>query len=105
MPGARDLPRRRGPERHRTSARGPGAMTASVVLQVISSTDRRGAEIFGVDLGDALHRRGRSVRTMALAPGRTAGLEVPTLGPSRFAPRTLRALRSAAATLVVAHGS
>jgi glycosyltransferase involved in cell wall biosynthesis len=82
-------------------------MTASDILQVISSTDRRGAEIFGVDLGEALCRRGRSVRTMALAPGRPHGLEVPTLGPSRFAPRTLRALRRAAveSTLVVAHGS
>jgi glycosyltransferase involved in cell wall biosynthesis len=82
-------------------------MTAPHVLQVISSTDRRGAEIFGVELGEALSRRGRAVRTVALARGRTGGLEVPTLGPSRFAPRTLRALRRAAreAKLVVAHGS
>jgi glycosyltransferase involved in cell wall biosynthesis len=82
-------------------------LTAPDVLQVISSTDRRGAEIFGVELGEALSRRGHTVRTVALAPGRTGGLEVRTLGRSRFAPQTLRALRRAAreARLVAAHGS
>jgi glycosyltransferase involved in cell wall biosynthesis len=82
-------------------------VTERPILQVISSTDRRGAEIFGVELGEALSRRGHTVHTVALARGRSGGLEVETLGPSRFAPRTLRALRRAAreATLVAAHGS
>ena len=82
-------------------------MTRGPILQVIASTDRRGAEIFAVELGEALSRRGHPVRTVALAPGGTGGLDVPTMGSSRFAVRTLRALRRAAreAMLVAAHGS
>ena len=78
------------------------------VLSVITSTDRRGAETFAVGLGAALQARGRSVRTVALAPGASeASLEVPTLGPRTLAPGTLRALRQAGrgAGVVVAHGS
>jgi glycosyltransferase involved in cell wall biosynthesis len=82
-------------------------VTQGPILQVIASTDRRGAEIFGVDLGEALSRRGHTLRTVALSPGRAGSLDVPTLGPTRFAPRTFRNLRRAAreATLVAAHGS
>jgi glycosyltransferase involved in cell wall biosynthesis len=78
------------------------------VLQVITSTDRRGAEVFAVDLGEALTRRGRRVRTVALTPGETpGGLDVPTLGGHRLGPGTLAALRveARAARLVIAHGS
>ncbi|MEX0666255.1 MAG: glycosyltransferase family 4 protein [Acidimicrobiia bacterium] len=78
------------------------------VLQVITSTDRRGAEVFATDLERALTDRGRSVRTVALVRGRQeGGLDVPTLGTSRLGIATLRALRAEArhAGLVVAHGS
>src|SRR5207245_1839639 len=78
------------------------------VLSVITSTDRRGAETFAVGLGAALEARGRSVRTVALAPGKSDGaLPVPTFGTSTLAPRTLRSLRGASrdAAVVVAHGS
>lgn len=78
------------------------------MLSVITSTDRRGAETFAVGLGTALEARGRSVRTVALAPGASGGsLEVPTLGPRSLAPSTLWSLRrsSRRAGVVVAHGS
>lgn len=81
---------------------------AADVLQVITSTDRRGAEVSAVELGRALGRRGRAVRTVALAPGDAGGaLEVPTLGSSALGPRALRSLRAEtrAARLVIAHGS
>ncbi|HEY7107396.1 MAG TPA: glycosyltransferase family 4 protein [Acidimicrobiia bacterium] len=80
-------------------------MTA--VLQVVTDTDRRGAQTFAVDLGDALHDLGATVRTVALAPGSTGGLAIPCLGPTRLGPATLRELRRAAARadVVVAHGS
>jgi glycosyltransferase involved in cell wall biosynthesis len=76
------------------------------VLQVITDTDRRGAQVFATDLGAALGDE-LSVRTVALAPGREGGLDVDVFGASRLAPSTLRALRSAAgaADVVVAHGS
>lgn len=78
------------------------------VLQVIASDDRRGAEIFAVDLHAALLERGRAVRTLALAPGAGASsLDVPFLGTRAFGPATLLALRREAASCghVVAHGS
>jgi glycosyltransferase involved in cell wall biosynthesis len=77
------------------------------ILQVITDTDRRGAQVFATDLHAALDRSGRSVRTVALSPGSMGGLPVDTLGPDRFSPRTLRALRGEikAADVVVAHGS
>ena len=80
----------------------------ALVLHVITTTDRRGAEVFGVDLSHALARRGRAVETVALAPGvQAAPLDVAPLGRRRLAPGTLRALRSRAraAALVIAHGS
>ncbi len=78
-----------------------------VTLQVLTDDDRRGAQVFGVDLGRELVRRGRVVRTVALAAGRTGGLDVPLLGRAPLAPTTLRALRREirAADVVVAHGS
>lgn len=77
------------------------------VLQVVSSTDRRGAEVFALDLEAALGRRGLDVRTVALAPGSVGGLPVETLGRRRLAWSTLRRLRAAGrdAAIVVAHGS
>lgn len=77
------------------------------LLHVVTSTDRRGAEVFGTQLGDALGGLGWDTRTVALAPGRTVPrLDLPVLGDRPLAPATLAALRRAAAgSLVVAHGS
>lgn len=78
-----------------------------MILQVLTDDDRRGAQVFGVDLGRELQARGRRVRTVALAPGRVGGLDVGVLGPAPLAPATLRALRAEIrrAGVVVAHGS
>lgn len=78
------------------------------VLQVITDTDRRGAQVFATDLHDALDGRGHHVRTVALAPGSgRAALDVDVLGPRRLATATLRELRREAIDhdVVVAHGS
>jgi glycosyltransferase involved in cell wall biosynthesis len=75
---------------------------------VVTSTDRRGAEVFAVDLGDALTDLGHRVSTVALAPGRTTPrLELPVLGLSPLGAETLRGLRRQArgVDVVVAHGS
>ena len=80
---------------------------AERILQVVTDTDRRGAQVFATDLHEALVTRGQSVETVALAPGTVGGLDLPVLGPSRRHPRTMAALRRASrrATVVVAHGS
>ena len=77
------------------------------VLQVVTDTDRRGAQVFASDLDAALARRGIDVRTVALAPGRVGGLDLPVLGPSRRSLTTLRALRREiqGVDVVVGHGS
>ncbi len=84
-------------------------MASPQILQVITDDVRRGAQVFAADLHEALSALGRSVRTVALAPGPHggAGLEVPVLGRSRLAPRTLEALRHEIrrARVVVGHGS
>jgi glycosyltransferase involved in cell wall biosynthesis len=84
---------------------GPGP--ADRVLHVITSTQRRGAETFAVDLAAALGARGVASEVVALAPGAGDTLDVATLGPAGLAPATLRALRrrAAGASAVVAHGS
>jgi hypothetical protein len=77
-------------------------------LQVITTTDRRGAETFGLDLGHALRTRGRAVNTVALVKGRGGALlPVRPLGPSRLELNTLPSLRShiTEVDVVVAHGS
>jgi glycosyltransferase involved in cell wall biosynthesis len=77
------------------------------VLQVITDTDRRGAQVFANDLHDAMAGLGTPVRTVALAPGTAGGLDVPVLGDRRLGRRTLVALRRElqAATVAIAHGS
>ncbi|MFI5048152.1 MAG: hypothetical protein ACHQIG_13885, partial [Acidimicrobiia bacterium] len=77
------------------------------VLQVVTDTDRRGAQVFATDLHAALARQGRDVRTVALAPGKVGGLVLPVLGERRRSVATLRALRHevASAAVVVGHGS
>lgn len=77
------------------------------VLQVITDTDRRGAQVFAADLHEALDGR-LTMRTVALAPGRYPnGLELPVLGASRMGRDTLQALRRQMrqADVTVAHGS
>jgi glycosyltransferase involved in cell wall biosynthesis len=82
-------------------------VTALDVLHVVTSTQRRGAETFAVDLSAALAARGVAGEVVALAPGGGATLDVEALGGRPLAPSTLRALRRRAsgARLVVAHGS
>ncbi len=76
------------------------------ILQVIASTDRRGAEVFATDLGRALTGRGRTVQTVAVARGRNPNpLPVAPLGTGAVsAARSLRRLRRPDQVLV-AHGS
>jgi glycosyltransferase involved in cell wall biosynthesis len=78
------------------------------VLHVVTSDDRRGAEIDAVELAAALGRRGYRPRVVALAPGPFGGgLAVPLLGRRPLSVATLRRLRreAASAAIVVAHGS
>jgi glycosyltransferase involved in cell wall biosynthesis len=82
-------------------------MSALRVLQVLTDDDRRGAQVFGYELGERMRELGLEVRSVALATGQTGGLPVDALGPRRLHLRTLGALRSgmAAADVTVAHGS
>lgn len=77
------------------------------LLHVLSSTDRRGAEVFGVRLDAALAELGWATTSVALASGRQEdALPVPVLGPATLGPTTLYRLRRASTgRLVVAHGS
>ncbi|HWH36043.1 MAG TPA: glycosyltransferase family 4 protein [Acidimicrobiales bacterium] len=78
------------------------------VLQVLASSQRRGAEVFATDLGRALTGRGLDVRSVALVPGgHGAALDVAHLGTRALSPSTLGRLRAEAAgvAVVVAHGS
>jgi glycosyltransferase involved in cell wall biosynthesis len=78
------------------------------VTHVISSTQRRGAEMFAADLALDLGRRGIASDVVALtAGGDGEPLPFPVLGRRPFDPSTLRALRraSGSAGAVVAHGS
>ena len=78
------------------------------ILQAISDTDRRGAQMFAVYLGDALAERGHAVSTVALAPGTMpATLDLPVLDGNAIDRRALRALRRqmAESDVTIAHGS
>jgi glycosyltransferase involved in cell wall biosynthesis len=86
---------------------GPDRLTMRV-LQVVTDTDRRGAQIFAVDLHTALGDRGHTVSTVALAPGSTRPpLELEWLGARRRGPKTLRRLHGLMRTVdvTIAHGS
>ncbi|MEX2375754.1 MAG: glycosyltransferase [Dehalococcoidia bacterium] len=76
-------------------------------LHIITSTARRGAETFAVELAAALSSMGEDAAVVALARGTDAGFDLPWLGTSRRSPPTLAKLRRYArsADLVVAHGS
>ncbi|MDQ1431357.1 MAG: hypothetical protein QOF40_1959, partial [Actinomycetota bacterium] len=82
-------------------------MKTQRILQVITDTDRRGAQVFASDLHAELARLGYDVRTVALAPGTTGGLDVPVLGTKRISASSLRALRRelTGAEITIAHGS
>ncbi len=81
------------------------------VLHVITSTQRRGAETFAVDLDAALSDLGMASAVVALTSGGPVSDHamhgVPSLGSSTLGPATLRALRRRAegASVVLAHGS
>jgi glycosyltransferase involved in cell wall biosynthesis len=77
------------------------------VLQLITDTERRGAQVFATELHRSLRRRRQDVRTVALEPGTRPELDVPVLGASSRRPSTLRRLRTEASRVdvVVAHGS
>ena len=88
-----------------TSDAGRGGLR---ILQLITDRDRRGAQVFALDLEPGLRRLGSDVETIALQPG-THGdlLPVRTLGTQRLGLRTLTELRRTAShyDVVVAHGS
>ncbi|HEX2267548.1 MAG TPA: glycosyltransferase family 4 protein, partial [Actinomycetota bacterium] len=78
------------------------------VLQLITDRDRRGAQVFALDLAVGLRALGPTVDTVALRPGSHGDLlPVRALGSRRFGLRALRELRRAAHAhdVVVAHGS
>ena len=77
------------------------------VLQVLSSTHRRGAETYAVALGRALARLGDDVCTVALHGAPPPALAVPALSDRRWSVPAARRLRSLTrdADVVVAHGS
>lgn len=78
------------------------------VLQVVTDTNRRGAQLFAMDLGYELESRGHSVLTVALKQGsHSSPLDVQVLGPNRYSFSTLRALRRLMRTadVTIGHGS
>jgi glycosyltransferase involved in cell wall biosynthesis len=78
------------------------------VLQVITDRDRRGAQVFAMDLHDGLTDLGIEVGTVALTAGRHGDLlPIPALGPTRLSWSSIRNLRTRAQShdVVVAHGS
>lgn len=87
---------------------GPAPRNANRVLHVVTSTQRRGAETFAVDLATALVPLGMPGEVVALAGSSdSAALAVDVLGRRPLTPPTLRALRRRAggASVVVGHGS
>jgi glycosyltransferase involved in cell wall biosynthesis len=81
--------------------------TARGTFHLVTASQRRGAEVFAVDLVTALTRGVGTHHMAALTEGPQGNdLDVPILGTSPFAPATLRALRrDARDQVVVAHGS
>lgn len=89
------------------------------VLVIVASTARRGAEIEGVELAQALSGRGHAARLAAIVTGSPtelslqdrdldpASVQVEVLGQSRWSPRSHRRIRSLAraSDVVVAMGS
>ncbi|MGH8773883.1 MAG: glycosyltransferase family 4 protein [Jiangellaceae bacterium] len=87
---------------------GPSASVPGPSLQLMVSQQRRGAEVFAVDLAVELERRGIVAPTLALtATDDRNALAVPSAGDTPLGLQTLRAVRREAAGVqsVVAHGS
>lgn len=78
-----------------------------LVLHVISSDARRGAEVFAHELAQALHEDVRAEVVALQASGASSTLPVSVLGRSWRSIASMRALRTCirAADVVVAHGS
>ncbi|MCA1845018.1 MAG: glycosyltransferase family 4 protein [Actinobacteria bacterium] len=86
----------------------PGPSRPLRILQLITDRDRRGAQVFALDLAEGLRELGSVVDTVALAPGAHGDLlAVRALGRQRLGLRTLTELRRLARSydVVVAHGS
>jgi glycosyltransferase involved in cell wall biosynthesis len=77
------------------------------VLHVISSTDRRGAQVFALELVERLEELGLTSEVVALQRGAVGGVDVPTLARRAFDPRGPMALhrRMRNVDVTVAHGS
>jgi glycosyltransferase involved in cell wall biosynthesis len=79
------------------------------ILNVITDPDRRGAQVFALDLAGALRQRGHTVDAVALDRGSTVGaaLDVEVLGRGVRDLATLRILHSrmAEVDVTIAHGS
>ena len=78
------------------------------MLHVVTDRDRRGAQVFGIDIANGLDALNVQNEVVALAPGTHGdGLAIECLGPSRRSWRTIRELRGRAKSVdvVVAHGS
>lgn len=78
------------------------------ILQLITDRERRGAQVFAVDLAVGLRQLGSTVDTIALVPGLHGDLlPVRALGSRWLSLHTLKQLRRAARhyDVVVAHGS
>jgi len=82
-------------------------MANASIVHLVASTDRRGAETFALDLSGALAALGWRSETVALAPGRSGGLDLEPVGDAPLSLRTLQRLRrrTRGANVVVAHGS
>lgn len=77
------------------------------ILQLVTSTQRRGAEVFAAQLAEVLHGRGHHVSTLALqSRGHDTDLPFDTVSGPRFGPRALSRLvkESRSHDVVVAHG-
>src|SRR5262245_47685255 len=78
------------------------------ILQVVTDPDRRGAQVFALDLAGALTASGHAVETVALGRNAVAeaGLDVHVLGHGIRDVEALRALRARMATVdvTIAHG-
>lgn len=78
------------------------------VLHLITDRNRRGAQVFALDLAAGLEHLGMSNEVLALSPGSADdSLEVEVLGPSRRSRTTMAELRRRGSDVdvVVAHGS
>jgi glycosyltransferase involved in cell wall biosynthesis len=82
-------------------------LVALRVLIVLTSNDRRGAEVEGSQLCDELRRAGLGAQVVALRGGAQQPIDVEALGSRPLAPGVVRALRRRAAgvDVVVAFGS